>query len=242
MTTTSVVPQGTAYLLNLTNRPQTLLLSYLKPEGIHVVQFEKTEALLDVLRTSAHPACILFYSDGDKEKENKTLKQIKELTQAPVVVITPALPDYRAVDLFAAGADDVVRSPCSMRELAKRVHALIRRRKMPPLPSRTSAIVDKDMTIDFERRCVYLRGETIYLKPTECRLLYHLYQHAGQMLSYEELLKRVWGIEHQNADSILRFQINSLRKKLKDDAHHPRYISTEQGFGYRFILPEERIK
>ena len=79
-----------------------------------------------------------------------------------------------------------------------------------------------------------MRGEKVVLRPTEYRLLYHLVNNAGRLLTHETLLSKVWGREYRDEAHYLRLYITYLRQKIEKDPAHPKYILTERGVGYRF--------
>jgi two-component system KDP operon response regulator KdpE len=95
--------------------------------------------------------------------------------------------------------------------------------------------VDDRLKIDFSRREVWLNGELVKLRPTEYRLLYHLVQNAGWVVTYDQLLSKVWGYEYRDEAHYVRLYINYLRQKLEEDPANPKYILTERGIGYRFV-------
>jgi len=82
---------------------------------------------------------------------------------------------------------------------------------------------------------VAVEGEQVKLRPTEYRLLYHLVQNAGWVLTYDQLLTKVWGYEYRDEPHYVRLYINYLRQKLEKDLNNPKYILTERGVGYRFL-------
>jgi len=96
-------------------------------------------------------------------------------------------------------------------------------------------VVDDRLTIDFDRHEVWVEGELVQLRPTEYRLLYHLVQNAGWVLTHDQILNKVWGYEYENEPHYVRLYINYLRKKLEVDPADPQYILTERGVGYRFV-------
>jgi two-component system KDP operon response regulator KdpE len=95
--------------------------------------------------------------------------------------------------------------------------------------------VDADLSIDLARREVIVRGQRVKLRPTEWRLLYHLVQNAGWVMTYDVLLAKVWGQEYRDAPQYVRLYVNYLRQKIEPDPANPRYILTERGVGYRFV-------
>jgi two-component system KDP operon response regulator KdpE len=132
------------------------------------------------------------------------------------------------------GADDYLTKPFSARELQTRVKAVLRRTFTPAPPRKTRIVVDDELTIDFGKNEVLLRGQKVALRPTEYRLLYHLVTNAGRLMTHEMLLSKVWGHEYRDEAHYLRLYITYLRQKIERDPAHPRYIFTERGMGYRF--------
>jgi two-component system KDP operon response regulator KdpE len=133
------------------------------------------------------------------------------------------------------GADDYITKPFSPRELVSRVRAVLRRTQaLSGMDSRDLIEVDDRLKIDFGRREVWVEGKLVKLRPTEYRLLYHLVQNAGWVMTYDQLLSKVWGYEYRDEPHYVRLYINYLRQKLEKDPADPRYILTERGVGYRF--------
>ena len=138
------------------------------------------------------------------------------------------------------GADDYVTKPFSPRELASRIKAVLRRAEMAAPLEKTAIVIDDDLSVDFQRREVLVRGERVKLRPTEYRLLYHLVNNAGWVMTHEMLLAKVWGYEYREESHLLRLYITYLRKKIEPDPSHPKYILTERGVGYRFVDFEKK--
>jgi len=106
---------------------------------------------------------------------------------------------------------------------------------MPAAVPRTEIQVDQDLTIDFSRNEVFLKGQRVQLTPTEYRLLYQLVSNPGRVMTTESLLTRVWGWEYREEEHYVRLYVSYLRQKIEPDPGHPRYILTEKGLGYRFV-------
>lgn len=169
----------------------------------------------------------------------EALRHIREVSTVPVIMLTVRQGEADKIRGLDLGADDYLAKPFSPPELLSRIRALLRRSLMAPPARKTRIVVDPDLTIDFSRREVMVRGEKVVLRPTEYRLLYHLVSNAGRLLTHETLLAKVWGHEYRDESHYLRLYITYLRQKLEQDPAHPRYILTERGLGYRFKELEE---
>ena len=170
----------------------------------------------------------------------ETLKRIREVSTVPVIMLTVKGEETDKVKGLDLGADDYLTKPFSPRELVSRIKAALRRLEMPTPAPKTEIRVDDELSIDFSRRKVVVRGKEIRLRPTEYRLLYHLVSNAGHVLTHETLLRRVWGYEYRDEDHYLWLYITYLRQKLEEDPKHPKYILGERGIGYRFREFEKR--
>jgi two-component system KDP operon response regulator KdpE len=164
----------------------------------------------------------------------ETLKRLRETLSVPVIMLTVRADEEDRVHGLELGADDYLGKPFSPRELASRIKAVLRR-TAPETEQRELLKIDDDLTIDFRAHEVLVRGERIKLRPTEWRLLYHLVQNPGWVMTHDMLLSKVWGPEYQGADQYVRLYITYLRQKIEPDPANPKYILTERGTGYRFV-------
>ncbi|HEX9068866.1 MAG TPA: response regulator transcription factor [Ktedonobacterales bacterium] len=164
----------------------------------------------------------------------ETLRRIREMSNVPVLMLTVRAEESDRIRGLEIGADDYLPKPYSPQELRTRIKALLRR-SFTPAPARKTRIeVDGDLTLDFEKGEVWVRGEKVTLRPTEYRLLYHLVTNAGRLMTHDQLLLKVWGHEYRGESHYVRLYITYLRQKLERDPAHPVYILTERGRGYRF--------
>jgi two-component system KDP operon response regulator KdpE len=165
----------------------------------------------------------------------ETLERIREISTVPVIMLTVKAEEEDKIRGLELGADDYVVKPFSPPELSSRIRALLRRVEMPTPVGKTTIRVDDYLTVDFQRREVIVDGTPVKLRPTEYRLLYHLVNNAGWVMSHETLLSKVWGHEYRDETHYLRLYITYLRQKIEPDPANPRYILTERGVGYRFV-------
>jgi two-component system KDP operon response regulator KdpE len=165
----------------------------------------------------------------------EVLRIIREVSTIPVIMLTAKGEEDDRVRGLELGADDYITKPFSPRELVSRVKAVLRRTETASGSTHGVIEVDSHLKLDFDRREVWVNDELVQLRPTEYRLLYHLVQNAGWVISHDQLLAKVWGYEYRDEPHYVRLYINYLRKKLEEDPSNPRYILTERGVGYRFV-------
>ncbi|PIU57453.1 MAG: DNA-binding response regulator [Chloroflexi bacterium CG07_land_8_20_14_0_80_51_10] len=164
----------------------------------------------------------------------ETLREIRQVSTIPIIMLTVKGEEVDKIKGLELGADDYMTKPFSPQELVSRVKAMLRRAEMPTAAPKTEIRVDDDLSIDFSRRRVVVRGKEVHLRPTEYRLLYHLVSNAGHILTHETLLRRVWGHEYRDEDHYLWLYVTYLRQKIEEDPKRPKYILGERGIGYRF--------
>jgi two-component system KDP operon response regulator KdpE len=163
------------------------------------------------------------------------LETIREFTNVPIIMLTAKGEEDDRVRGLELGADDYVTKPFSPRELVSRIKAVLRRTEGATGAMHGLIEVDDRLKIDFDRREIWLEGKLVKLRPTEYRLLFHLVQNAGWVVSHDQLLQKVWGYEYRDEPHYVRLYINYLRQKLEKDPANPKYILTERGVGYRFV-------
>ncbi len=203
-------------------------------EGYEVLEAENGLVALDKIREQM-PDLVLLDVAMPVLDGFETLQQIRQVSSVPVIMLTVKGDEEDRVRGLDYGADDYVTKPFSPRELLSRIRAVLRRVEPTKATSEEPLVIDEDLQIDFPRRAVIVRGETVKLRPTEYRLLLHLVENAGWIVPQETLLSKVWGPEYRDDSQILRLYITYLRKKIEPDPPNPRYILTERGVGYQFV-------
>ena len=207
----------------------------LEQDGFQVVEAYRGLDAIQKMRDSMPDLILLDVMMPDIDGF-EALQMIREISSVPVIMLTAKGEEEDKVRGLELGADDYITKPFSPRELTSRVKAVMRRAEMGTAsPSHEMIDVDSRLKIDFGKREVWADGEIVKLRPTEYRLLYHLVQNAGWVLTYDQLLAKVWGYEYRDEPHYVRLYINYLRQKLEPDLANPRYIFTERGVGYRFV-------
>ncbi len=165
------------------------------------------------------------------------LERLRTWSTVPVIVLSVRGSEAEKVRLLELGADDYVVKPFGMAELLARAKAALRRQARGA--SGESIVVVDRLRIDLAARAVYLGDERLSLTPKEYRLLQILAQHAGNVVSHQQLLREVWGRPHLDDTHYLRIFVRKLRRKIEADPNRPRILLTELGVGYRLAVPGE---
>ena len=206
----------------------------LEHDGFIVLDAFRGTQAIDKIRTGLPDLVLLDVMMPDLDGF-EVLKMIREISSLPVIMLTAKGEEDDRVHGLELGADDYITKPFSPRELVSRVKAVLRRTEATTGGLHGLIVVDDRLKIDFDRHEVWVEGKLVSLRPTEYRLLYHLVQNAGWVLSHDQILTNVWGYEYRDQPHYVRLYINYLRKKLEEDPANPKYILTERGTGYRFV-------
>jgi len=213
----------------------------LEHDGFLVIQATRGMQALDVLRQEMPDLVLLDVMMPDLDGF-EVLRMIREAYQVPVIMLTAKGEEDDRVYGLELGADDYVTKPFSPRELVSRVKAVLRRTESSGIASKDLIEVDDRLKIDFGRREIWVEGNLVQLRPTEYRLLFHLVQNAGWVMTYDQLLTKVWGYEYRDEPHYVRLYVNYLRQKLEENPSEPKYILTERGVGYRFVDFKRGVK
>ena len=152
-----------------------------------------------------------------------------ERIQLPVIVLTARSGPGDIVAGLDGGADDYMGKPFRLAELLARVRALLRRGIVPEVPG-----VVRGVRVDAEARRAWHGDTELDLTTKEFDLLWVLLRDAGKVVTREQIMREVWDAKWWTSTKTLDMHISWLRRKLGDDAHHPRYITTVRGVGFRF--------
>ncbi len=206
----------------------------LEHDGFQVIECYKGMQAIGLLRDKMPDVVLLDVMLPDVDGF-EVLQLIREVSSVPVIMLTAKGEEEDRVKGLELGADDYVTKPFSPKELVSRVRAVLRRSDQSATTGEGIIEVDEHLKLDFGRREIRLDGELIKLRPTEYRLLYHLVKNAGWVMTYDQILAKVWGYEYRDEPHYVRLYVNYLRQKLEKDPANPKYILTERGVGYRFV-------
>jgi DNA-binding response OmpR family regulator len=163
------------------------------------------------------------------------VRSVRQTSDVPIVIVTARTDSHDVVAGLEAGADDYVRKPFVVKELEARLRALLRR-TVDGMGAATGAKTMEFGTFVLAPDAGTLTddGAPVALTRTEFRLLCELVEHAGFVLSREQLLDRVWGYDYFGDARLVDAHIRRLRTKIEPDPSDPRFVLTVRGFGYKF--------
>jgi DNA-binding response OmpR family regulator len=205
------------------------LSDYLVGEGFEVVTAERGAAALRVFYEERPDLAVLDVMMPGMDGWELTAR-LREMANIPVILLTAKTSEADKLRGFRLGVDDYVTKPFSLAELTARVRAVLARTGSEESGEILAA---GSLSLDPRKREVRLAGEPVELTPTEFRLLNMLIERAGEAISQEELIQKVWGEHQLGSSSGLRRYIWLLRKKIEADPQNPAVLLTVRGFGYR---------
>jgi len=224
-----------ATILVVDDEPQIrrVLRAALTSQGYVIIDAKTGEEGLESVRKNK-PDLVLLDVNMPGLGGIEACREIRRSSDAPIIMLTVRNAERDKVLALDAGADDYVVKPFGIEELLARIRSALRRYApgdaLPPF-------VSKELTMDFERRQLTVRGEEVHLTPKEFDVLKHLIANQGKPLSHRRILQSVWGPDYGEETENLRVVINQLRKKIESDPAHPKFIRTEPWVGYRFQPP-----
>lgn len=170
----------------------------------------------------------------------QTCRQLRSLTNTPIIILTARNDEASMVEGLEAGADDFLVKPCPHSILLAKMSAILRRSgKVGPLKANYD---DGYLRLELTTGEVKIKGQYSKLTSTEFRLLAYLFRNADRVVPHEELIREVWG-EHSTTDKrSLKLYILYLRRKIEQDPDTPVYLKTAWGVGYRFQPPVSESK
>jgi len=177
----------------------------------------------------------LMLPDGDGRDFARELRASG--SEVPIIILTARGTELERVVGLELGADDYVVKPFSGAEVIARMRAVLRRVK-PSTPAVTDLEVGS-LRVELGARRVYLEGSELSLSRKEFDLLVELMSHAGEVVTREDLISRVWDENWFGSTKTLDVHVGWLRGKLGDDAASPRWVHTVRGVGFRFTGPAE---
>ena len=164
----------------------------------------------------------------------ETLKELRTFSPVPVIMLSARGDDSDRIKGLEMGADDYIAKPFNPDELVARIEAIRRRLSSLEREKTPRELIVHGLKINFDERQLTVRGKDIKLTRIEWLLLSELAINAGHLMTYYDLLSRIWGPEYRDDYQILRTWISRLREKIEIDPSDAKIISTVPKTGYVF--------
>lgn len=209
-----------------------LLKSSLQPHGFKVSVCSNARDGLCAAHQQ-HPDLILIDIKLPDMDGIQLCQRLREITNAPIIILSGLQGEESIVAGLTAGADDYVIKPYRIGELIARIRAQLRNSQVDLSNGHTKLILEMGaVVVDMSRRKVSVRGEEVELTPIEYSLLLSLGRNCNRVVNHRTLLAEVWGPDSVDQLEYLRLYIRYLRQKIEEDPSHPQIIKTERGVGY----------
>jgi DNA-binding response OmpR family regulator len=205
----------------------------LESEGYRVVVAYDGPQALDLHRDE-HPDLVVLDLMLPGMDGLEVCREIQRGSWTPVLMLTARTEEADKVAGFAVGADDYLTKPFSLRELASRVKAILRRMERMRATGAEGPIVRDGLEVDASRRRVTVDGGEVALTPLEFEILATLARDPGVVFSRDQLMDRVWGYRDYAGGRVVDSHVARIRRKLGEDGNEPRFIRTVHGVGYAF--------
>jgi DNA-binding response OmpR family regulator len=203
--------------------------------GVYAIRAIDTPSELETSVAEWHPHLLVLDMDLDGTQMLAQLgAQTVSATRLPVIGLTRRGDLKTKLAAFDAGVDDILTIPFAPEELLARVIAVLRRSYSDAVTF-TPVIKLGALEIDILNRTVRAGASELHLTSLEQSLLYLLAANAGRVVSREEILDTLWGVDYIAESNVVDRQIRNLRARLNDDWRKPRFIATVPGRGYRFL-------
>lgn len=165
----------------------------------------------------------------------EVLKEIRKLSEVPVIIVSARGQEREKVEALDLGADDYLSKPFGVSELLARLRVMVRRITIAKTEQMNTIqeIQVGELKMDLNQHKVTIQGKEIHLTPIEFKILVLLGQHRGKVLTHQFIIKEVWGMSVGGETQSLRVFMATIRRKIEENPAEPKYILTEVGVGYR---------
>jgi two-component system KDP operon response regulator KdpE len=208
-----------------------LLRITLEAAGITVLEADTGRIGLEEA-ARCHPDAIILDLGLPDIGGLQVLKQLREWTKVPVLVLTVLAAESDKVAALDTGADDYLTKPFGSAEITARIRAILRRVTDENEPS---VVKFGEIEMDLAARTVRRSGAEVRLTAKEYAMLRLLVTHRGKVVTHGQMLRELWGPKAEENTHYLRVHMTHIRQKLEAEPHKPRHLRTESGIGYRLV-------
>lgn len=208
--------------------------SYLEKQGYRVFPTETGQEALHILEKQKVSFVILDLMLPDLPGE-EVCAMIRKQSRVPIIMLTAKTMESDMISGLNLGADDYITKPFSLKNLYARMQAVLRRSSddLKPLTEKISWN-HGDLVIDYNRKEVQKKGETISVTPIEWKILSAFTKYPQKVFTRDDLIEVAFDLDFAGYDRVIDTHVKNLRKKIEDDPKKPVYICTVHGMGYKF--------
>lgn len=213
-----------------------VLSTILRANNYNIVTAQSGKSALSLI-VSYCPDLILLDLGLPDMDGLEVLSKVREWSSIPIIIVSARGHETEKVRALDCGADDYVTKPFGTSELLARIRTALRHNTAGDgfeRPPASTYFVGK-LLIDFNQYRVEVDGKDVHLTQIEFKIVALIARHAGQVLTYDFIIKNIWGPYADSNNRILRVNMANIRRKIEENPAEPRYILTEVGVGYRMI-------
>lgn len=195
-----------------------------------------------ILITSHCPDLVLLDLGLPDMDGQGIIENVRGWSNVPIIVVSARTRERDKVMALESGADDYITKPFGTSELLARIRTALRHvqlREGEQAQRQTGVFHTGDLEVDYDKRRVYVNGEDAHLTQNEYKIVALLSKYSGRVLTYDSIIKHIWGPNAKQGNQILRVNMVNIRRKIEPSTAEPRYIMTEMGVGYRMAEGED---
>lgn len=195
-----------------------------------------------ILITSHCPDLVLLDLGLPDMDGQGIIENVRGWSNVPIIVVSARTRERDKVMALESGADDYITKPFGTSELLARIRTALRHvqlREGEQAQRQTGVFHTGDLEVDYDKRRVYVNGEDAHLTQNEYKIVALLSKYSGRVLTYDSIIKHIWGPNAKQGNQILRVNMANIRRKIEPSTAEPRYIMTEMGVSYRMAEGED---
>ena len=195
-----------------------------------------------ILITSHCPDLVLLDLGLPDMDGQGIIENVRGWSNVPIIVVSARTRVRDKVMALESGADDYITKPFGTSELLARIRTALRHVQLmegEQAQRQTGVFHTGDLEVDYDKRRVYVNGEDAHLTQNEYKIVALLSKYSGRVLTYDSIIKHIWGPNAKQGNQILRVNMANIRRKIEPSTAEPRYIMTEMGVGYRMAEGED---